>query len=419
MRADKINTNPYRVLDLTEGGCMIGGRMLGDLGADVIKIEPPTGSVSRTAPFYKDIPDPEKSLFWYCYNANKRGVTLDITQPKGQDLFRRLIKTADIVMESFAPGYLDSLNLGYSHIMKIKPDIILASITPFGQNGPKSGFRGSDLTTWASGGYLNICGEEGSPPVWISFPQASLFGGAEAAIGAMTAIWYRLQSGEGQHVDVSLQECSASPTMNVLQMWGTNKVEFHRAGGCMYVAGNGIKQPIYFKCRDGYIMVLAQGGNEPFVSSSKRLVNWMAEAGMAPDWLINLNWATDYNASTMKQETADRVGEAIEKFTLTKTKAQLYEEGSITRQILLAPVSTTEDISGDIQLHARQYWQKQFHPELGEELIYCGPSVKMSETPLELKLRSPLIGEHNQEIYSGELRISGKELRILKEKGVI
>jgi crotonobetainyl-CoA:carnitine CoA-transferase CaiB-like acyl-CoA transferase len=93
---------------------------------------------------------------------------------------------------------MNSLNLGYLDLIKIKPDIILVSITPFGQNGPKSGFKGSDLTAWASGGYLNICGEAGSPPVWISFPQASLFGGAEAAVGAMTAIWYRTQIGEGR-----------------------------------------------------------------------------------------------------------------------------------------------------------------------------------------------------------------------------
>jgi len=185
---------------------------------------------------------------------------------------------------------------------------------------------------------LNICGEPDSPPVWISFPQAGLFGGAEAAIGAMAAIWHRGQSGEGQHVDVSLQECSVSPTLNVLQMWGANRIEFHRAGGCLYVPSTGVKQPIYFKCRDGYIMIMVQGGNEPFVSSSKALVNWMAENNMAPDWLINLNWVLDYNASTMKQETADRVGAAVEAFTLTMTKAELYE-GSMTRQILLAPVS--------------------------------------------------------------------------------
>jgi benzylsuccinate CoA-transferase BbsE subunit len=398
---------------------MLGGRMLADIGADVIKIEPPGGSGSRVGPFYKDIPEAEKSLFWYCYNANKRGITLDITRQKGQTLFRQLIKSTDIVIESFAAGYLDSLHLGYTDLVKIKPDIILASITPFGQSGPKSSFKGGDLTAWASGGYLYICGEEGLPPVWISFPQASFFGGAEAAIGAMTAIWYRNQSGEGQHVDVSLQECSASPTMNVLPMWGANKVNFQRAGGFLYIPSTGVRQPIYFRCQDGYIMILVQGGTEPFISSSERLVKWMAEEGMAPDWLVNLSWAVDYNASTMKQEIADRVGAAVEKFTLIKTKAQLYEEGSIIRQILLAPVSNTKDISEDVQLQARKYWQKKSHPELAEDLTYCGPPVRMSEIPNEQQRRSPLVGEHNHEIYCDELRISEEKLNSLKEQGII
>jgi len=123
----------YRVVDLTEGGCLVGGKILADLGTDVIKIEPPGGSSSRNiGPFYKDIPDPEKSLFWFAYNANKRGITLDITTADGQALFSRLVKTADIVLESFELGYLDSLGLGYRHLSQVRPEIILTSITPFG-----------------------------------------------------------------------------------------------------------------------------------------------------------------------------------------------------------------------------------------------------------------------------------------------
>ncbi len=136
--ASKSTLSAYRVLDLTEGGCLIGGRMLGDVGADVLKIEKPTGSASRTAPFYKEIQEPEKSLFWYCYNANKRGITLDITRVEGQELFKQLVKTTDIVLESFRPGYMESLDLGYRDLIKIKPDIIVASITPFGQSGRAS-----------------------------------------------------------------------------------------------------------------------------------------------------------------------------------------------------------------------------------------------------------------------------------------
>ena len=218
---------PIRVLDLTEGGCMLGGRMFGDTGADVIKIEPPGGSSSRIGPYYKNIADPEKSLFWFAYNTNKRGITLDIKKPEGQELFQKLAEKADIILESFGPGYMDNLNLGYSDICKIKPDIIYTSITPFGQTGPKANYKASDLTLWASGGFLNDCGDPDRAPVWIGFgPQATLFGGAEGAIGSMTAFWYRMNTGEGQFVDVSMQESTISANMNVLPMWDVNKVEF-------------------------------------------------------------------------------------------------------------------------------------------------------------------------------------------------
>ena len=411
--------SPYRVLDLTEGGCMLGGRMLADLGADVIKIEPPAGSLSRLPPFYKDTPDPEKSLFWFAYNTNKRGITLDITRAGGQELLKKLVKTADIVIESFEPGYMGKLGLGYNDLAKIKPDIIVTSITFFGQSGPKSKYKGSDLTAWASGSYLYDCGNPDRAPNWMSFPQAGVYGGSEVAVGALTALWHRINTGEGQHVDVSMQECAMSPTFNVLQMWDVNKVEFHRVGGYMFVPSTGVRQPFYFKCKDGFVIISLQGGNEPFISSSTQLVKWMDEEGMAADWVKKVNWQVDYNAATMGQELADRMGAEVEKFTQTKTKSELYLEGAIKRRILLAPLSTTKDISEDLQLKARNYWMQVAHPELGESLTYCGPFVKMTETPIQYQRRAPLIGEHNSEIYGKELKISERELASLKKNGVI
>jgi benzylsuccinate CoA-transferase BbsE subunit len=410
---------PYRVLDLTDGGCMLGSKLLADLGADVIRIEPPGGSPSRTAPYYKNIVDPEKSLFWFAYAVNQRGITLNIDKSGGQNLFRKLAKTADIIIESFPPGYLNNLRLGYAELCEIKPDIIMSSITPFGQSGPKVQYKSTDLTAWASGGFLYACGNPDRAPVWISFPQAGFFGGAEAAIGCLTAMWHRLNGGEGQHVDVSLQEGAISPTMQVLQMWDVAKVEFRRTGGGMYVASTGVNQPIYFKCQDGYVMVLLQGGNEPFISSSSRLVKWMAEEGLAPEWLQKLDWVVDYNATTMGQEIADRTGAAVEKFTLTKTKTEMYIEGSINRGILIAPVNSTQDISEDLQLQARVFWTKVDHPELKATLNYCGPFVKMSETPIKYRRRAPLIGEHNPEIYISEMGLTAGELTELHNEGIV
>lgn len=410
---------PYLILDLTEGGCMVGGRLLADLGADVIKIEPPGGSPSRTGPYYKNCVAPEKSLFWWAYNTNKRGITLDITKAEGRKIFKNLVLKADAVLEGFEPGYINRLKLGYADLCEIKPDIILTSITPFGQNGPKAQYQASDLTIWASGAYLYACGNPNRAPTWISFPQAGLFGGAEGAIGTMTAIWHRNNTGEGQHVDVSMQESALSPNLNVLQMWDVSRVEFHRLGGALYVPSTGVQQPIYFKCQDGYAMILIQGGNEPFISSSARLVKWMEEENMAPDWLVRLNWKLDYDATTMGQQIADGVGEAVERFTLTKTKAELYLEGAIKRQILIAPVSTTRDISEDLQLKSRNYWEKLDHVDLDDSIVYCGPFIRMSETPLKYQRRAPLIGEHNDEIYGCELGISREKLNSLKEKGII
>jgi crotonobetainyl-CoA:carnitine CoA-transferase CaiB-like acyl-CoA transferase len=202
-------------------------------------------------------------------------------------------------------------------------------------------------------------------------------------------------------------------------MWDMNKVEFNRVGAVSYVAATRVKQPIYFRCKDGYVMILALGGNPPYVPSSESLVRWMKEAGKCPEWLEKLNWWTEYNAAVLRQDLADKVGQAIEAFTLTKTKDELYEEGAFKRFILIAPVSSTKDISNDIQLKARNYWVKLPHPELNDSLPYCGQFVPMTETPVTVKQRAPLIGEHNTEIYVKELGLTANEISNLKAKGII
>jgi benzylsuccinate CoA-transferase BbsE subunit len=314
---------------------------------------------------------------------------------------------------------MDNLGIGYEDICKVKPDIIYCAITPFGQKGPKSGYPADELTVWASGGYLNACGEPDQPPVWISVPQTYLFGGCEGAIGSLMAYYDRLTSGEGQFVDVSMQESVVSPNMNTLPMWDSNGIDFKRVGSAIYVASTGVKQQIYFKCLDGYVMISAIGGNEPYLTSSSALVRWMDREGAAPDWLKKINWATDFNASTLTQETADRVGSIIEKFTSTRTKEELYNKGAFEYGILIAPVSTTKDISEDLQLKARHSWIDFPHPELGRDIPYSSPFIRLSETPVTLRRRAPLTGEHNREIYCGELKITDERLTRLCNMDVI
>ena len=416
----QLALEPYRVLDLTEGGNMIGARFLGDMGADVIKIERPDGSPSRIGPYYKDICEPEKSLFWFAYNVNKRGITLDITCEEGRELLIKLVQTADIVMESFQPGYLQSLELGYEDLCKIKPDIIMASISPFGQTGPKAHYKGSELTNWASGCYLYICGDPDRPPNWISFPQASLHAGAEASAGAMMALWHRNLTGEGQYVDVSTQECVVACCFNTPEMWDLNHVEFTRYSKGINIGGNtGVKITCVFECKDGHLILVAQGGVQPFVNSMAALAQWMAQEGMADEWYMSLDWAEDYNASKLTQEMIDKVESQIIAFLKTKTKKELYEEGALKRRILIGPIATAKDVCENAQLEARNFWVELDHPELNDTITYPGPPLNLSETSISYRRRAPLIGEHNSEIYQGELGMTAETLAELEAKEVI
>ena len=270
---------PYRVLDLTEGGVQICGRILADLGADVIKVEPPDGSPTRnTGPFYRGQMDKEKSLFWFAYNANKRSITLNINNTDGQDMFRRLVEGADLVLESFTPGYLDRLGLGYAVLSKLNPAIIMTSITAFGQNGPKASYKSCDLTSWASGGILYVTGDPDRPPCWVSFPQASLFAGAHAAAASLLALFHRRTLGEGQQIDVSTQECVIRTTTGAALVREFTGQEIIRAGNGWWVgtSGHRAKVRMGFPCKDGFVAVnLFGGSNAGIVNATRRTVAWM------------------------------------------------------------------------------------------------------------------------------------------------
>jgi len=408
----------YRVLDLAQGSCLMCGKILADLGADVIKVEPPRGDPTRyVGPFYKDVPHPERSLFWFAYNTNKRSITLDIETTDGKDMFKRLTKSADFIIESFEPGYLDALELGYLSLSEINPRVILVSITPFGQTGPYAQYKSTDLICWAMGGALYISGDPDQPPNWISFPQAFLHAGAEAATASLISHWYRETTGEGQHIDVSVQQSVLWATMNITAYWDLSKRNVTRKGSSFTFLNASVQET--FPCKDGFVTFLPRGGAlSGAIRSVQALVSWMAEENMAPEWLKNLDWVNDFEATRVTQEMADRLEKSISEFTMTKTKAELYAR-AIKEGMLLAPVNTAKDIAQDGQLISREYWMSVDHPELGDRLTYCGPFVKLSETPINIRLRPPLIGEHNEEIYVDEFGLSRDDLVVLREIGAI
>lgn len=409
----------YRVLDLTEGGYLIGGSTLAQMGADVIKIEPPGGSPSRSrGPFYKDIPDPEKSLYWFAYNVNKRGITLDIEKADGREIFKRLVKTADVVLESFPVGYLDSIGLGYSALCEVKPDIILTSISAYGQEGPKAYYKASDLTIWASSSMMYVTGDPDRPPVQPTWPQCELLGGLRGAGGALTALFHREMTGEGQVVDVRTQLEVAWTSLAGIGYYEAVKYVLRRQGRDM-VGPTGLRSPQVHACKDGFIYAIIAGGAIAGIADTAiRTARWMDEEGMAPDWLKKYDWFRDYDGQKIKQEEYEALVEPYKKFYLTKTMAE-FDDQAVKRQLMACGLYGIRDVAESPHMAAREFWVKLEHPELGDTLTYCGPIAKVTEAPIKITRRAPLIGEHNEEVYEKELGLSREEVLTLKQAQVI
>jgi len=407
----------FRALDLTDDKGFLCGKILADLGVDVIKIEKPGGDPSRNiGPFYHTEPHPEKSLYWFACNANKRGITLDIKAEDGRHIFTNLAKTSDFIIESFRPGFMDSLGLGYDFLSKVNQGIILVSVTGFGQEGPYRDFETSDIVSMAMGGLAFIMGEPDKPPIRFSLPQAFLHAGADAAVGALTALYYRELTGQGQHVDVSVHASLPLATFNSIPSWELNKIILKREG--IYRAGlaTSVRQRQLWDCKDGAVIFYLLG--DPVASKSNRaLAKWLEDKGMASEFMKKMDWDS-FDAGREGQETQNELEKCIAPFFLTKTKQELYEE-ALKRSLALCPVSSMKDLLENPQLEARSFWVDVEHEELADVICYPGPFAQLSLTPIKMRRRAPLIGEHNKEIYIGELGLPPEQLVRLKELRVI
>ena len=395
--SDKYPLTPYRVLDLTEGGFNWCGKALADLGADVIKIEPPMGSPTRDiGPFVDGRQGLERSLFWAAYCANKRGVTIDLDSEEGREQMLRLVSGADILIESFRPGYMDGLGLGYDDVSEINPGLIYTSITPYGQTGPYAQHQAPDLVAWSMGGMQYICGDADCPPVRVSAPQAELHAAAQAAAGTMAAFWHRQKSGEGQHVDVSMQTAVIWTLMNATPFPPLHGVNLERDGAFRSRGRLPVRQ--VFVCRDGHVSLLMA----PRTLSG--LTEWMVEEGVGPDWLHLIDW-DDWDLSAAAQGDPESVEEfnavqrEVEKYVATKTKHELFMR-ALHYGMLLAPCQTVEDIAVSEQLAARDFWREIEYPALGRKLTHLGPFARLSESPIRVSRPAPRLGEHNEDILS-------------------
>jgi crotonobetainyl-CoA:carnitine CoA-transferase CaiB-like acyl-CoA transferase len=408
--------NHLRALDLTDDKGFLCGKMLADLGVNVIKIEKPGGDPSRNiGGFWGGKPDPQKSLYWFAYNSNKKGITLDIEKAKGREIFKNLVKTADFVIESFPPGYLDKLGIDYKDLCKNNKKIIWASITPFGAEGPYRDYKDSDIVVMGMSGTLYQTGESDGPPVHISVPQACLHAGADAAVGCMVAYYHRENTGEGQHVDVSMQQSAAWFQANAVPTFELNGTLLKRAGSFRQGMSVQVPQRQVWRCKDGYVFFNVIGGRTGAKTLSA-LVDWMNEEKLATDFLLNMEWDT-FDMFTVNQETMDKISKPVGDFFLRHTRKELLQ-GAVPRGVSIGPLSSMQDLIEDECLKERDFWMNLEHPELGTSITYPRTFIRSTEMDFSTRCRAPLIGEHNGEVYK-DLGLNEKDLQAMQKEGVI
>lgn len=407
---------PYRVLDLSDEKGMYAGQVLGTLGADVIKVEPPGGSSARyLPPFYQDKPGTDNSLYWAAYNTNKRSITLDIQHQPDQTQLITLAKTADIIIESFPPGYMFSLGLGYEHIETVNPDIIMTSITPFGQNGPHATFKGNDLTCWAAGGLLSQSGDPDRPPVRTSHIHLSyLMASLDAAWLSLVALYWRNASGLGQYIDISIQESVLKTTFIAHEYWEATGCERTRGSTFYTVPATEKKLRIMWPLADGYLYKMFST-SELSLRENPLIIEWMAREGSVSDYLKRLDWTTlDWKKKT-EAEIAAIEGE-IGKFFQQKTKSQVMKE-AFSRNIAMQTVNSPYDILEHPQLDARRYWHTLTNLFSNQPLRYPKRFYLSSETECGLWYRAPRAGEHTTGILEEIASVDHSHLNTLRPSG--
>lgn len=408
--------NHLRALDLTDDKGFLCGKILADLGVNVIKVEKPGGDTSRAiGPFWGGKPGPERNIYWFAYNSNKKSITLDIEKSRGREIFEKLVSTADFVLESYPPGYLDKLGLGYEYFHETHPKLIWASITPFGADGPYRDFKDSDIVVMGLSGTLYQTGEADGPPVHISIPQAALHAGADAAVGCMVAYYHRENTGLGQHVDVSMQQSAAWFQANAIPTFELNGTILKRAGAFRAGMSSQVAQRQVWPCRDGYVFFNVIGGRTGAKTLSA-LVDWMDEEKLATDFLLHLDW-DNFDMFTATQDVMDKISGPVGEFFRRHTRKELLA-GAVPRGVSLGPLSSMQDLLDDECLNARGYWTRLEHPELGAGITYPKEYIRSSLMDFSTRSRAPLVGEHNAGFYK-EIGLTDKNLGSLKKDGII
>jgi crotonobetainyl-CoA:carnitine CoA-transferase CaiB-like acyl-CoA transferase len=384
---------PYRVLDLTDGRAELATLILAGMGADVIKVEPPGGSTSRSAaPVVPGEPDSMASLAFHAYNRGKRSVVLDLGDEADCADFLALAATADFVFENAGPGVADAAGVGFAAIKAVRPDVVYVALSPFGQTGPYADHASTDLTLAAMGGAMALNGDRDRRPVRITVPQTWHHAAAESALGALVAHERRVASGEAQFVDMAVQTAVFWTGLNAMISSAIDGQNLERGGTALQLST--ITAELVYPCADGEICMFFMG------ATLLGLIPWMREQGIVDAaWVASEDWSTYERRILGGEETivpVDELRAKITEFTRRQTKAEVFA-GAIARNLTLVPVNTAADTMAMEQLHVRSYWDAVQLPS-GRTVQAPGAFAKLSNSPIAWQRGAPQVGEHTRQV---------------------
>ncbi len=388
-----------RVIELTQ--VLAGpyaGQLLGDLGAEVIKLEQPgQGDNARRMPpyFIHDL-----SAYYLGLNRNKKSLSLNIKAPDGKNIFMELVKKSDVVLDNFRPGVRERLGIDYENIKKVNPRIISCSISGFGQTGPYRDRPALDLIIQAMGGAMSFTGEVGREPVRMGLPMGDLAGALFAVHGILAALYYRERTGEGQNIDISMLDCQLALM--------TYRLQYYFIGGEVPVpigSGHASAVPIRaYRCKDKYIVIDAV---------VERIWESLCRALGHPELITDPRFK-DRNQRLQHREELDGI---LEKIFATRTRDE-WMEIFVREGVAGGPIYTLDEVVNDPQIQHRQMVVDMDHPLAGS-LKATGNPIKMSAVDKYRYDHQPTLGEHSDEILKDLLGCAHEEVARLHENGII
>lgn len=387
-----------KVLDLSRVYAGPGGSMiLGDLGADVIRIESPKGTDSMRdwVPFVEG-----ESTYYMCANRNKRSITINLKHESGKKLFLRMLKDADVVLENFKTGTLQRMGLGYEELTKVNPKLIMCSVTGYGQTGPYSHEPGFDPVIQAIGGLMDVTGFPDGEPTRVGVPLVDVMTSQYVAISIISAIRLRDHTGKGQHIDISLLDVQLSSLANVSS-------SYLNAGSVSKRIGNNHSYIVpyqVFQCKDRPLMVCA--GND-------RLYKQLCGVLGHSEWAEDERFVTNNKRIENRHELTRKIQEIFYDKTADEWFNLLSDAG-----VPAGPVNNIEQVFNHPQVKARETVEEVIHPTLGTVKLVKSP-MRFSGLEIQTKNHPPLLGEHTIEVLEIELGIDKDEIARLKEDGVI